>query len=262
MTSLLDFAADTPPPDHTAYLDDAAGSDDGRRYKQRALAALDVTTGQTVVDIGCGPGTDLLRLGETVGPTGTVLGIDTSATRTGAARDRTAGSPVVTVLRGDAHHLPLRSGTVDRARADRVLQHVPEPQDALAEVRRVLRPGGLLGMAEPDWDTLAIDDPDTATSRQFTRFISDRTENGTIGRQLPRLATRAGLIVRTVDPIAITFRDVRLGERILGLRRNAVRAVQAGYLTEAAARAWLSRLESGPTFLAGFVLLVVTAERD
>jgi hypothetical protein len=38
-----------------------------------------------------------------------------------------------------------------------------------------------------------------------------------------------------VDPIAISFRDIRLGERILGLRRNAVRAVQAGYLTEAAA---------------------------
>lgn len=220
MFGVIDFAVDTPPPEHTAYLDDAASSDNGRRYKQLAIEALAIASGQTVLDIGCGPGTDLPRLSDAVGPAGTVLGVDNSTVRTAEARRRTAGLPAVTVLRGDARRLPLRDDTVDRARADRVLQHVTQPLNALIEARRVLRPGGILSLAEPDWDTLAIDDPDTATSRQFTQFISDKTENGTIGRQLPRLATQAGLAVRTVDATPMIFREARLGERVLGLRRN------------------------------------------
>ena len=48
-------------PDEIAYMDAAAGTAVGSDYKQRFVAALDVRPGQAVVDIGCGPGTDLAR---------------------------------------------------------------------------------------------------------------------------------------------------------------------------------------------------------
>ncbi|MGW5666800.1 hypothetical protein [Micromonospora sp. NPDC003776] len=64
---------------------------------------------------------------------------------------------------------------------------------------------------------------------------------------------------RSVDAIAVAFRDFDTADRILGLGRNAARAVRAGVLTERAVQPWLQRLADGP-LLAGFTFYIVTAE--
>ncbi len=132
---------------------------------------------------------------------------------------------------------------------------------ALAEAHRVLRPGGRLVAAEPDWGTLAVDHPDPALARAFTRHLTDRVvRNPLIGRQLPRPAERCGLAVRAVTPVPALFRDVRDADRVLGLRRNTERAVAAGYLTREQAGEWLDHLAHGP-FLAAVTVFVATAEK-
>jgi ubiquinone/menaquinone biosynthesis C-methylase UbiE len=255
---MIDFATVPSAPDQVEYLDAAAATAAGSAYKQRFLDALDVRSGHAVLDLGCGPGTDLGQLADKVGDQGSVVGIDRDPVMVEQARLRTAAYQNVEVRTGDAHALPLEDACVDRARTDRVLQHLEDPAQALAELRRVVRPGGVLGMAEPDWDTLAIDDTDVETSRTFTRFMAGRVRNSVIGRQLARLAIEAQFVVSTVDANAMLFRDFETAEQILGLRRNTVRAVQAGALTEGAARSWLGRLTSGP-FLASVTLFTVTA---
>jgi SAM-dependent methyltransferase len=255
---VMDFAARPAAPDHVEYLDAAAATVAGRSYKQRVLDVLDVRPGQVVLDVGCGPGTDLVRLADAVGETGTVIGIDRDPVMVEHARRRTAGYGNIEVRCGDALVLPWDDACGDRARTDRVLQHVEDPAGVLAELRRVLRPGGLAGMAEPDWDTLAIDDADVETSRAFTRFMAGRVRNPVIGRQLPRLAADAGLTVVAVDATVMMFRDFETAEQVLGLRRNAVRAVQAGALAPAAAEDYVRRLTSG-TLLATFTVFTVVA---
>jgi ubiquinone/menaquinone biosynthesis C-methylase UbiE len=248
--AFVDVAADAP--DLITYLDAAASIDAAREYKRWLLDALDVRAGQVALDVGCGPGTDLLSLAAAVGAEGSVVGVDADPVMVREARRRTAGAPRVAVRRGDAHALALPAASVDRARVDRVLQHLRDPAAALVELRRVLRPGGLLGLAEPDWDTLAIDDPDLATCRTFTRFMSDNVHNGAIGRQLPRLAVDAGFTVRTVRPMVVLLHGFEAAEELLGLRRNAARAVRAGRITEATAAAWLARL-AGAAYPASFI---------
>jgi SAM-dependent methyltransferase len=130
---------------------------------------------------------------------------------------------------------------------------VDSPARVLAEVRRVLRPGGVLTTAEPDWDTVAVADEDLGTSRRFARFLRGQVRNPTIGRELPRLAARAGFAIDAVEAVAVLFQDFGTADKILGLRRNCARAVDAGLLAESAAGAWLSRLAAGP-FVAGFTL--------
>ncbi|MDI1462877.1 methyltransferase domain-containing protein [Catellatospora sp. KI3] len=246
-------------PDNITYMDTAAGTAVGLDYKRRFVATLDVRHGQTVADIGCGPGTDLARLADAVGVRGSVVGIDREARMLDEARRRLALRPNVELRSGDIHDLPLEDASVDRARVDRVLQHVLDPAKAMAEVRRVLRPGGLFGMAEPDWDTLAVSDDDLETSRRFAGFVAGQVRNTTIGRDLARLCVQAGMRVRSVDPIAVLFRDFGTADQILGLRRNTARAVQAGRLAESDGEAWLERLASGPV-VAGFTFYLVIAE--
>jgi hypothetical protein len=123
-----------------------------------------------------------------------------------------------------------------------VVQHVRDPATAIGQVRRILRPGGLFGMAEPDWGTLAVTDDDVDTSRCFARFLASRVRNATIGRDFARLCVDAGLRVRSVQPIAVRLGDFGTADQILGLQRNTARAVVAGAILEAPAQAWLTRL--------------------
>ncbi|MEV0407752.1 methyltransferase domain-containing protein [Actinoallomurus sp. NPDC050550] len=253
-------AFETTTPDSVVYLDRLATTDLGRDYKGRMLALLDARPGQTVLDLGCGPGTDLGALAGGVGDEGRVIGVDRDPRMTARAHGRTASNARVRVVLGDAHALPLPDGGLDRARTDRVLQHVADPAAALAELRRVLRPGGRLVMGEPDWDTLAIDHPDVATARAYTRHVAERVvRNSVIGRQLARLAAEAGFAVPTVVPVTPVFRDLATADRILGIERNTRRAVEAGYLSADAAREWLDRLAAGP-FLATATLHIVVAD--
>ncbi|MBR7827851.1 methyltransferase domain-containing protein [Actinospica sp. MGRD01-02] len=244
----------------TPYLDAVAATDIARSYKHDLLTALAIEPGHHVLDVGCGPGTDLIALASATGPGGAVFGIDQDPHMVATARTRTADHPGVQVRQADAHRLPFADHSIDRARADRVLMHVADPAAVLTEIRRVLRPGGLLTLAEPDWDALAIDHPDLAISRAFTRYIAERVNrNQAIGRQLPRLATQAGYTLHAVRNTAAVFTDFATAETILGLRRNTRRAVTAGYLTADDARTWLTHLTTG-TFFATSSFITVLAQ--
>ncbi|MFG1884056.1 methyltransferase domain-containing protein [Micromonospora sp. NPDC049102] len=245
--------------DQIAYLDAAAATTIGRDYKRRAVDALDLRPGHAVVDVGCGPGTDLGRLADAVRPDGLVVGVDRDGRMLAEAARRVAGRSGIDLRAGDAHALPLDDASMDRVRIDRVLMHVDDPATVLAQVRRVLRPGGVLAVTEPDWDTLAVADDDVETSRRFARFVAGRVRNPTVGRDLVRLSVRAGLRVRSVEATAVVFEDFGTADRILGLRRNSARAVTAGELTDTDAQAWLGRLTAGP-LLASCTLYLVTAE--
>lgn len=67
----------------------AAATDVGRLYKRQLVDLLDVREGHTVLDAGCGPGTDLPTLAERVGATGTVVGVDRDPAMLAQARERT-----------------------------------------------------------------------------------------------------------------------------------------------------------------------------
>jgi len=223
--------------------------------------SMSLGPGQTVVDVGCGPGTDLSRMADLVGDDGLVVGFDADPVMITEARARTAGRPNVQIHAADAHALPLKDASVDRLRVERVVQHLSRPSHAFAELHRVLRPGGVLAVADPDWDTLVIDDPDTETSRAYGSFVATHVvRNGGIGRALARLAVEAGLEVRSVIASPVVFTDFATGDPILQLARVMSRAVESGAVDPQAARQWLDRMGSGP-FLAAFTFFIVVAQR-
>jgi ubiquinone/menaquinone biosynthesis C-methylase UbiE len=106
----------------------------------------------TIVDVGCGNGMYLAELARR-GFRGRVLGVDLSFGMLAAARERLAAAPTqaasapVALANADATALPLRDGAADLAFAMHMLYHVPDPADALRELRRVTRPGGRVVIA-------------------------------------------------------------------------------------------------------------------
>jgi ubiquinone/menaquinone biosynthesis C-methylase UbiE len=243
------------------YLRRLADSDIGRRYKAISVEQLGVRGGDTVVDLGCGPGADLAALARAVGADGRVIGVDVDGAAIEQARTEHALDARIEVRHSDIHELPLADNSVDRARTDRVLQHVNRPGAVLDEIRRILRPGGTAVFAEPDWETLVIDSRERELSRAYTRFVADAVvRNGAIGRQLPGLAPRSGLEVGEVLPITTVFRDIREADRVLGFARVSQRAVEAGYLTREQADRWLPGLAAEP-FFASATLFIVRATR-
>jgi len=109
---------------------------------------LDIPPGGIALDVGSGPGSVTASLAESVGPDGLALGIDISEPMLARAVRAEAG-PQVGFLRADAQRLPLRDQTVDAVVSIAVLQLIPDPFAALAEIARVLRPGGRLAIMVP-----------------------------------------------------------------------------------------------------------------
>lgn len=246
----------TAAPDPASYMTVVAATDAGRRYKAEAAELLGVAPGEVVADLGCGPGTDLEALGRAAGPAGRVLGIDADATMLAEAAGRGAR-----LVRADLHALPLPPASVDRARTDRVLQHVRDPGQVLAEVARVLRPGGAAVFAEPDWTTLTIDSPVPEGTAVFRSYVVEhQVRNAAVGSALPRLAVAAGLSVSAVQACASVITDRPAADTILGLTRVSSRAIRAGAMTPQLAAAWLDSL-AGEPFTAAVMMFLVRAGR-
>jgi SAM-dependent methyltransferase len=103
-----------------------------------------IPAGATVVDIGCGAGTDLLLAARRIGPTGRAIGVDmTEAMRQRATQGAAAcGLDNVDVRSGDATALPVGDQSIDVVISNGVLNLVPEKERAIQEIARVLEPGG------------------------------------------------------------------------------------------------------------------------
>jgi len=109
-----------------------------------------IPAGAVVVDIGCGAGTDLLVAAMRTGPTGQAIGVDmTEAMRRCAIEGAAAcGLTNVDIRPGDATRLPIDDASVDVVISNGVLNLVPEKERAVAEIARILKPGGRVQIAD------------------------------------------------------------------------------------------------------------------
>jgi len=109
-----------------------------------------ISAGETVMDIGCGAGMDLLLAARRVGRAGRAIGVDMTdaMVERAQASARAAGLAQVEVRKGDATSLPVEGGSVDVVISNGVVNLVPEKARAFDEIVRVLKPGGRLQFAD------------------------------------------------------------------------------------------------------------------
>ena len=159
-----------------------------------------------LLDLGCGPGSITVGLAEWLSD-GSVVGVelDGGVLEAGREQAREMGLSNVEFQVASVYELPFEDETFDAVYAHQVLQHLGQPADALTEARRVLKPGGVIGVREVDWGS-AIVWPEMSEITRFLEIYHRVTaRNGgdaDVGRRLRALFNGAG------------FTDVRVGAGI------------------------------------------------
>lgn len=163
--------------------------------------------GQTLLDLGCGPGYTTMELARLVGRHGQVHAVDAASRFTAYLQTRleAAGAGNVSVHRADAHALPLMDALADGAFARWLLCFVEDPQRVCNEVARVLRPGGVFVA----WDyfnyrAVGVFPERAAIRRLFDGYYRSALDHGgsyDVAQYLPRMLIQSGLAVDRLEPI-------------------------------------------------------------
>lgn len=157
--------------------------------------------GFRVLDVGCGLGTITLGLARRVAP-GEVIGIDIEDSQFASAREQAGQQGLnITFQKASIYQLPFQDGSFDAVFSHDVLQYVSDPPAALAEMRRVLKPGGMIGIRAGDMGGTLIDSESEGPARGLASYLSIKKEDEGdlyIGRKLPRLLRKAGFNVERV----------------------------------------------------------------
>jgi ubiquinone/menaquinone biosynthesis C-methylase UbiE len=210
-------------------------------YKKLILEALHPKPGETVADLGCGLGFDVLRLAELLGPDGCAIGVDSSMTLLRSARSMSQDSGPATFLRANIQNLPLANDSLHSCTIDRVLQHVESPLPVLSEVFRATRPGGVVACAEPDWGTFTIDHNNRVMMQQILDFWTANLRNPWIGRQLSNYLREAGFVDIQLTGTLLVAPSFESSDKVFDIVQTAQRLAESTGSDEPLA--WISELK-------------------
>jgi SAM-dependent methyltransferase len=217
--------------------------------------------GSRVLEAGCGVGAQTVPLLRgSPGVRLTCLDLSAASLDAAAARVRAAGLPAPDFVRGDLGALPFPDGSFDHAFVCFVLEHLRAPAAALAELARVLRPGGGVTVIEGDHGSTLLhpDDPDARAAVACLVALQRRAGgDAEIGRRLGPLLRDAGFAGVRVAPRPV-YVDAGRPDLAEGFLRRTFVAMVAGVRGPAIA----AGLATGAGFDAGLRALLRGGEPD
>ena len=228
-----------------------------RRLRDWAIDTAEVGRGDVVVDVGSGTGTMARELAGLVGPAGRVTGVEPNPVLRELAEERTreAGSGA-TFVDALASALPLADASVDVVWCERVLQHLEDPQAAVTEFARVLRPGGRALLLDSDHATRITSDLDRDVETKLNRAFTDRLPSPFVGRSIRRLGVTAGLEVDEDVGAAVLVMTPAIMRDAPMVRQTGAQAIANGTISAAQLETALARIRAAAD--AGWAFSAVT----
>ena len=228
-------------PELAAIIDKAYGAADVADSRAKVLATAAPVPGSSIVDLGCGPGHMTKLLGEAVGPTGIVDGIDLSQDMLAIANRKCAALPQVSHQMGDILKLPFDDDAFDHAIAMQALSYVEDLGRAFDEIRRVLKPHGRLIILDTDYGSLVWQSTDRTRMARVLAAYDEHCVWPDLPRTLPERLKVAGWTVDTVSAVpmlATKLTPDTLIHGVIKLWRNYV--VMHELIETEEADAWLA----------------------
>jgi SAM-dependent methyltransferase len=174
------------------------------------ISLIDLSGVQTVLDIGCGHGCDLERIGRESRGIGRLVGIDSIEKRLAVARSSAGIDERFHFLTSDVSEgLPFADGEFDIVLSSNTLECLIDKDALIREVHRVLRPGGQVIFAHWDWDSQLIDGADKDLVRKIIHTFGDWKQpwmtdcDSWMGRRLWRVFNRSNLFTGQIHPYVL-----------------------------------------------------------
>jgi SAM-dependent methyltransferase len=202
---------------------------------RRVLLQAGLRRGMRVADLGCGVGTVTGMLAKLVGPEGLVVGIDSSAAQLAKAREHVNGDGAyVAFAQTSATDVDLPSESFDLVYCRFLLIHLPDPASALREMRRLLKPNGILVCEDGDLTDCGSEPPSAldAFADLWGRLGPSKRVDYTLGRRLYHMVLAAGFPAPEIafnQPVVARGESKRLLE--LSVAEAGPSFVRAGLIT-------------------------------
>lgn len=158
-----------------------------------------IGSGMSLLDCGCGSGGITRGLSKIVSP-GKVVGVDIGESEIESARELSEGDEFsnLSFEVGSLYELPFQDSEFDALFSHNVLEHLERPEDALREMKRVLKPGGVIGIRDVDFDGWVIGGPlAELLHKGLETIVEDWRQNGgnaQIGKHLRKLLQDSGFV--------------------------------------------------------------------
>lgn len=225
-----------PPDDYAHGHHDSVLRSHGARTVENSAAYLipQLATGARILDVGSGPGSITIDLAQRVAP-GAVIGIEpiqTIVDKATAAIPDTVDN--LTFETGDVYALDYEDASFDVVHAHQVLQHLREPLAALREMRRVLRPGGVLAVRDADYGGMVWAPENPLLTRWMSIYQTMGATLGVepnAGRHLLGWTLAAGF--DRIEPAASVWTYATPDQRAFWAGTWAERAVSSDFATHA-----------------------------
>jgi ubiquinone/menaquinone biosynthesis C-methylase UbiE len=175
--------------------------------------------GWRLLDAGCGPATITVGLARKVAP-GRVIGVDVQDSQFACTREQAEREGLNVELRkASVYELPFEDGSFDAVFSHALLEHLSDPSAAIAELRRVLKPGGLIGARAGDLGGLLIDAFSEGPAQALAGYMArqkNESKDPNVGRKLGRLLWNGGfrLLKQTASYEVITETIQKLGSSL------------------------------------------------
>jgi arsenite methyltransferase len=210
-------------------------------HRRHVLKALELRPGERVLDVGSGPGLLVHDMADSVGHGGRVCGVDISEDMLRMSRRRCADQPWTEFRRADATQLPYPDDTFDAAVSIQVYEYVADIPAALAELCRVMRPGGRVLIMDSDFGSLVLHTEHKGRMQRVLAAWDEHFVHAELPRTLSRQLRDAGFTVRQRDAIPIfnpEYRENAFAKHIPAMMASFV--VGRKGVSQEEADAWLA----------------------
>ena len=229
---------------YVKYLDGITSLDYVKEWKRKSYEHLQLSTGDQVLEVGCGVGDDARAIAEIVGSSGKVIGIDNSSEMVSEAQKRSEGSNLSVEFRlGDVQNLDFDDNMFNGCRTNRVLLHLDEPKKALSEMIRVTKSAARIVVVEPDSETLLIDASDREVTRKILNYRCDSRKNGWMGRQLYGLFKKFEMLDIAAEAGTLVLTEYEPANNVFVLEKTVKEAQKTGVVSLKESNDWLKELK-------------------
>ena len=194
----------------------------GTTRRNAILSELQIKSGDTIIDVGCGAGHLLTLLAKAVGNKGTIYGLDPSRAQLEQANQRCSEFENITLIERNADETQLEIDSCHSVTSTQALEYIPDVNSALDEITRILKPGGAFVNISILWDYFKFYGADQRLNEKIHDAFRAHCSHQMLPMELPGKLERRGF--KNVKDKSLAFVITRRDDNSPALYTEAVMA--------------------------------------